>query len=230
MILKCQSLEKNSLSGWAFTRSYQWLWSAQVLESSSLPGRVFTRSCQWLWSAQPLERRLTPWMGVHTFLSVALIWSSTGDSVVQARLGLQTPALARLSTARASQNWSLSCRHGLGLAWARLRLKPRPGWSLSTAQAILGSVSHSHSNSYDKLIFTSAIHPTWHPLPRQRMLAVLHLRTRDPMWDHKQESYKEWRTLRRLQNNWTLIHSSSESFNESIFFLFLKFSSLTPSS
>ena len=45
----------------------------------SLAGWVFTRSCQWLQSAQALERRLTCWMGVHLFLSVGLICSTAGE-------------------------------------------------------------------------------------------------------------------------------------------------------
>jgi len=53
-------------------------------------------------------------------------------SVVQARLGLKTPTLARLSTAQASQNWSPSHQHSLGLAWARLGLRPQPGSWISS--------------------------------------------------------------------------------------------------
>ena len=38
VVLNCLTLERYSLSGWVFTHSCQWFWSAQTLETYSLPG------------------------------------------------------------------------------------------------------------------------------------------------------------------------------------------------
>ena len=55
----------------------------QISERDSQPGWVFTRSCQWFWSDLIKHEKggLTPWMGVHPFLSGVLICSNMGEGL-----------------------------------------------------------------------------------------------------------------------------------------------------
>ena len=56
-IWSAHTLEGNLLPGWVFSHSSQWFWSAQTHKSNSLAKWVFSHSCQWFWSA---GEQLTP--------------------------------------------------------------------------------------------------------------------------------------------------------------------------
>ena len=66
----------NSLSGFVFTHSNQWLCSAQTLEKQLTCWMRVHHSSQYLYSTQTLESNSQP--SRHPFISVVLVCSNTG--------------------------------------------------------------------------------------------------------------------------------------------------------